>query len=51
MADSYVPPAMARVLAERIPGSNCFFREGAGHLMVIDCIGDVIDRLCRPVDH
>ncbi len=44
-ADTYVPPSMAAYFAQKIPGSICRLEQEAGHLMVLDCIGDVIDRL------
>jgi pimeloyl-ACP methyl ester carboxylesterase len=43
--DPSVPPAMGRYLAQRIPNCDATFIPGAGHLWMVDHVGDVLDAL------
>ena len=44
-ADPSVPPAMGRYLAQSIPNCEATFIAGAGHLWMVDHVGDVLDAL------
>jgi pimeloyl-ACP methyl ester carboxylesterase len=44
-ADPSVPPAMGRYLAQSIPDCEATFVPGAGHLWIVDHVGDVLDAL------
>ena len=43
--DPSVPPAMGRYLAQTIPHCEATFIAGAGHLWIVDHVGDVLDAL------
>jgi pimeloyl-ACP methyl ester carboxylesterase len=43
--DPSVPPAMGRYLAQTIPNCEATFIPGAGHLWIVDHIGEVLDAL------
>ena len=43
--DPSVPPAMGRYLAQTIPHCEATFIAGAGHLWIVDHVGDVLDGL------
>ena len=43
--DPSVPPAMGRYLAQTIPNCKATFIPGAGHLWIVDHVGEVLDAL------
>jgi pimeloyl-ACP methyl ester carboxylesterase len=43
--DPSVPPAMGRYLAQTIPDCEATFIPGAGHLWILDHVGEVLDAL------
>jgi pimeloyl-ACP methyl ester carboxylesterase len=43
--DPSVPPAMGRYLAQTIPNCKTTFIPGAGHLWIVDHVGEVLDAL------
>ncbi|NNK41018.1 MAG: alpha/beta hydrolase [Myxococcales bacterium] len=43
--DPSVPPAMGRYLAQAIPNCKATFIPGAGHLWIVDHVGEVLDAL------
>lgn len=43
--DPSVPPAMGRYLAQTIPNCEATFIPGAGHLWILDHVGEVLDAL------
>ena len=43
--DPSVPPAMGRYIAQTIPSCEATFIAGAGHLWIVDHVGDVLDAL------
>lgn len=43
--DRIVPPAHAKVLAERIPGAELWLRPGEGHISVLDAVPAAMDWL------
>jgi pimeloyl-ACP methyl ester carboxylesterase len=47
-ADESVPPAMGRFLASKIPNCEATFIEGAGHLWIVEHLGEVLEDLVRP---
>jgi pimeloyl-ACP methyl ester carboxylesterase len=44
-ADTLVPPAMGRYLAEQIPHCHARMLPGEGHLLIIDRMTDLIEAL------
>ena len=44
-ADTLVPPAMGRYLAEQIPRCHARLLPGEGHLLMIDHMADLIEAL------
>lgn len=43
--DPSVPPSMGRYLSQTIPNCEATFVPGAGHLWILDHVGEVLDRL------
>lgn len=43
--DPSVPPAMGRYLARTIPNCEATFLPDAGHLWIVDHVGEVLDAL------